>query len=306
MNAPLKSPYPYFGGKSRVAEAVWQRFGEPDHYIEPFFGSGAVLLRRRNFHPERHIETVNDVDSLLCNFWRAVQAEPLAVAALADQPINETDLFARHVWLNARRAVLTRELESDPERFDVKAAAWWVWGASCWMGGEWCGGRAPRSRPHLSGYGHGIHRMLRRELVSYGVQDSSDWLGDYFKLLAWRLRRVRVCCGDWTRVLTPSVLASRGVTAVLLDPPYADAAERADRLYACDSLYVAHFARQWAIEHGGQRRLRIALCGYEGEHEMPSDWECMPWMAGTGFSNRSHGRNQNRRRERIWFSPSCL
>ena len=24
---PLKAPFPYFGGKSRIAAAVWERFG---------------------------------------------------------------------------------------------------------------------------------------------------------------------------------------------------------------------------------------------------------------------------------------
>jgi site-specific DNA-adenine methylase len=36
-----------------------------------------------------------------------------------------------------------------------------------------------------------------------------------------RLRRVRVCCGDWTRVLGRSATECIGVTGVFLDPPYA-------------------------------------------------------------------------------------
>ena len=43
----LKAPFPWFGGKSRVADIVWDRFGKVDNYVEPFFGSGAVLLARR-------------------------------------------------------------------------------------------------------------------------------------------------------------------------------------------------------------------------------------------------------------------
>jgi hypothetical protein len=39
--------------------------------------------------------------------------------------------------------------------------------------------------------------------------------------LAARLRRVRVCCGDWRRILTPSVTTYIGLTGVFLDPPYA-------------------------------------------------------------------------------------
>ena len=40
----LKAPFPWFGGKSRVADIVWDRFGDVANYVEPFFGSGAVLL----------------------------------------------------------------------------------------------------------------------------------------------------------------------------------------------------------------------------------------------------------------------
>lgn len=46
MTEALIAPFPYFGGKSKVADIVWQALGQPRHYIEPFFGSGAVLLAR--------------------------------------------------------------------------------------------------------------------------------------------------------------------------------------------------------------------------------------------------------------------
>lgn len=42
----LRSPFPWFGGKRRVAADVWAALGDVDSYVEPFFGSGAVLLER--------------------------------------------------------------------------------------------------------------------------------------------------------------------------------------------------------------------------------------------------------------------
>ncbi|MFK5173473.1 DNA adenine methylase, partial [Propionibacterium freudenreichii] len=63
----LDAPFPYFGGKRRVAPEVWRRFGDVKNYVEPFFGSGAVLLGR----PETHtsgIETINDLDGYVANF----------------------------------------------------------------------------------------------------------------------------------------------------------------------------------------------------------------------------------------------
>ena len=98
-----------------------------------------------------------------------------------------------------------------------------------------------------------------------------------------------------------------GLTGVLLDPPYADTADRDASLYREDSLSVAHDVRRWAIANGDNPLLRIALCGYEGEHDMPSSWECVPWKAKGGYAGQSKQHdNPNAKRERIWFSPHCL
>lgn len=48
----MKAPFPYFGGKSTVAPIIWKALGQPKHYIEPFFGSGAVLLARPDYRPK--------------------------------------------------------------------------------------------------------------------------------------------------------------------------------------------------------------------------------------------------------------
>jgi len=57
----LDTPFPYFGGKSKIADIVWKRLGDVPNYVEPFFGNGAVLLRRPH---KPGIETVNDKDGL--------------------------------------------------------------------------------------------------------------------------------------------------------------------------------------------------------------------------------------------------
>lgn len=92
----FKAPFPWFGGKRRVAPIVWARFGDIKNYVEPFFGSGAVLLGRPDFDAGvPPLETVNDKDGFVSNFWRAVQTAPDEVAHYADWPVNENDLHAR-------------------------------------------------------------------------------------------------------------------------------------------------------------------------------------------------------------------
>jgi DNA adenine methylase len=133
----------------------------------------------------------------------------------------------------------------------------------------------------------------------------SQRFGGSFDALCARLRRVRVTCGDWSRVVTDSVTLHPGTPCgVLLDPPYS---EGAAGLYAEHDQTLSGRVRTWALEHGDDPNLRIALCGYEGEHAMPTNWQCVPWKAKGGYGNtRADGSNDNGRRERIWFSPHCL
>lgn len=381
----MRAPFPWFGGKSRAASIVWPRFGDVPNYVEPFAGSLAILLNRPT--PAR-IETVNDLDCYLSNFWRAVQADAEAVAHYADWPVNEADLHARHRWLVAQDEFRER-MKTDPDYHDARIAGWWVWGLCQWIGSGWCapqnwGEGRKRShgdaataeqdnRPHIGTAGIGVHRkrpsltmkggmrgdrvrdlsnaaewekrpvlahsnrgihlvteqkpMLRGDAGAAGAGIHASALTQKMPrmdrgtdsrlttsgeaILSWmlalqdRLRRVRVCCGDWTRVLGRSATECIGVTAVFLDPPYGTEARRDPSLYAHDDLDVAAAVRQWAIANGDNPKLRIALCGYAGEHEMPDSWECVAWKANGGYA-ASAGNHENSHRERIWFSPHCL
>ena len=291
----LDAPFPWYGGKRKVGLEVWRRFGDVKNFVEPFFGSGAVLLKRPD---PQGTETINDLDGYVANFWRAIQHDPEATAAWADWPVNENDLHARHVWLLQQRDTLRPRLEGDADFYDAKIAGWWVWGIACWIGSGFCSGKGPwwvnddRQLVHLGNNGQGDEPPAR--------------LGEWFQLLADRLKRVRVCSGDWSRVCGPSVTFKHGLTGVFLDPPYADTAGRQSDLYRVDSESVAHAVRKWAIANGENPLLRIALCGYEGEHEMPESWSVYEWSAGDGFGGQAKERTDNHKRERIWFSPACL
>ena len=315
----LRAPFPWFGGKSRVSEMVWDRFGNVPNYVEPFFGSGAVLLMRPH---EPHIETVNDLDCMVANFWRALQLDPDEVAFYCDRPVNEADQHAIHLWLCSQEEFRER-MKTDPDYFDAKIAGWWVWGQCIWIGSGWCASKLPhlgnagtgvhRKRPHLGDAGTGVHRQLPH-LGSAGKDEftasdltSGTPVREYLFALADRLRRVRVCCGDWSRVCGPTPTVKQGITGVFLDPPYADEGSRTADLYSSDDLNVAHVVKDWAVAWGDDPRMRIALCGYEGEHEMPDSWECVPWKARGGYSSQGeNAARENTYRERIWFSPHCL
>ena len=164
----LAAPFPYFGGKSGAVAEVWAAFGEVQNYVEPFAGSAAMLL---GAPAGKRIETINDADGFVANFWRAIAIDPDTVAHHADWPCNEADLFARHSWLMRQRDTLVERLYGDPEYHDAKIAGWWCWGSCNWIGSGWCSGTGPwiwhdgkivdaRKLPHLGDAGQGINRQL--------------------------------------------------------------------------------------------------------------------------------------------------
>ena len=76
--AGLRSPVPYFGGKSRLAPWIVSMFPAHRVYVEPFFGGGSVLLSKK----PSSIEIVNDLDGSVVAFWRALRARAAARAAM--------------------------------------------------------------------------------------------------------------------------------------------------------------------------------------------------------------------------------
>jgi hypothetical protein len=307
----LQAPFPWFGGKSRVAPLVWQRFGKVNNYVEPFFGSGAILLGR----PEGagKIETINDADGYLVNFWRALKSDPAGVAEAADWPVSEADLHARHYWLVTEGRERIAAALGDPDGYDLQAAGWWVWGICSWIGDGWCSGKGPwkwtgaewahlsagqginRKLPHLSA-GRGINRSLPHLSAGQGILSLLAPLAD-------RLRRVRIAHGDWSRVCGDSVTWRHGLTAVFLDPPYEETGHSVR--YTGGNGISADVAA-WAREAGKRRDMRICIAGYEGEHDLPG-WNLVPWKAIGGYGSQGAGLGrENAYRERLWFSPHCL
>ena len=349
----IKVPFPYFGGKSKAATLIWERIGaDCGNYVEPFFGSGAVWLGR----PDAFAgwATVNDIDGNVCNFWRAVELDPDAVAVAADWPVSECDLHARHLWLVRNQDQLAGRLMADPDYYEPRAAGWWAAGLCAWIGGGYCDGNGSwgavldgdgvatfaktdgatgtgvnRQLPHLSNAGKGVHRKLphlgdgkgvTRQLPHLGdagkgvhrklphLGDAGTgvtglcarrraWLVEWFCLLKDALREMRICCGDWQRIMSVGTMTRNGVCGVVLDPPYS----QTRAVYANDSKTISGDVREWCIANGDNPMLRIALCGHETEHNELEElgWNVETWDKGGGYQGADD-------RERIWFSPACL
>jgi DNA adenine methylase len=69
----IKSPLRYPGGKSRVVDAILERFPEEfAEFREPFVGGGSVFLAVRQQYPKIPV-WINDLNTDLVCFWRVLQ-----------------------------------------------------------------------------------------------------------------------------------------------------------------------------------------------------------------------------------------
>lgn len=326
----IKSPYPYFGNKLKAAPEIWRRFGAVTSYVEPFFGSGAVLLNRPSSINLAH-SVINDRCGYVVNFWRAVKSSPAEVARWAVHPKAELDLTARHHWLVQQIASLPERLQTDPNYFCAQTAGWWCWGLSCWLGSGFCDGRGPwridpetgllarmprsttggivRKLPVVAGTGinRQIPAVLGKGITRKIVAPSQlEGVTQYLRTLSQQLEESLVLCGDWTRACTPAVMRLSAkktqLIGVLLDPPY----DGFENYYSSKGEgNLSHAVREWAISAAAEHpSLRIAVCGYDApEFDFPPGWSKYSWVGSTGYAKK---QNCNRFKETIWFSPGCL
>lgn len=336
-----RPPFPWFGGKSKAAPAVWNALGDVHHYVEPFAGGLGVLLNRP--HPcnrPYHSETINDLDGFVVNAWRAIAWAPDAVAEAASWPVTEADMTARQIaLLKWRDEHAAEKLAGSAEWFDARMAGWWLWAIAVSIAtfdekGRWTAcpttGRivkmptndrtrqpgVARQRPSLISNGRGVCQQTLREP---GVADDNGNFHEmtmprlrmWMRLLSARLRHVRILNGDWSRVCTESALRTLsirerdGVCGVFLDPPYSENV-RSQGLYMHDSGTVSHNVRQWCIENSNKPWLRIVLAGMNDEHDelLAHGWRKIEWFVRKSMIDG--GPSKRGHEERLWLSPHCL
>ena len=112
MNAVLKYP----GAKWSIADWIISHFPEHRSYLEPFFGSGAVLFTK----DRSSIETVNDLDGDVVNFFEWCRRDPERLA----HEIHWTP-YARQTF---DAAFERRSTETDPFRRAVDFCTYMLMG----------------------------------------------------------------------------------------------------------------------------------------------------------------------------------
>ena len=72
----MKSILQYPGSKWRIAKQIVSLFPPHHTYLEPYFGSGAVLFNKSR----SDIETINDLDENVVNFFQWLKNDPEKLA----------------------------------------------------------------------------------------------------------------------------------------------------------------------------------------------------------------------------------
>jgi len=187
-------------------------------YVEPFFGSGAVLLSR----PQASIELVNDVDGDLIHFYRVLR-DPATRYRLIDALVYTP--YARAELEQARSEPLS-EVDDPIERarrFLVLSNQSYVGSAGA---GSWTSTLSPSSKH----------------------SNATKWNNYVTRLsaVAERLSGVQVECADALTVLGKVAKTSSPKLALYLDPPYVKESRNGSR-YREDGFVAEHHERMLAL-----------------------------------------------------------
>lgn len=232
----MKAIAKYPGSKWSLAKRIISLFPEHHSYLEPFFGSGAVLFNK----PRSNIETVNDLDGNVVNLFEWIKKDPERLA----NEIYYTP-YARQVYENAFAAV--------PEDGLEKAVNFYI----------------------KLNMGHGFRTNGEKVGWKNDVQGrekayaASDWVGLPEKILqaAERLRGVQIECRPAVEIIQRFNYKN---VLIYCDPPYM-LKTRHGRQYRCEMEDADHEKLlEVLLEHKGA----VLISGYDTElyRDMLAGW----------------------------------
>lgn len=194
----MQSCLKYPGGKHYLAPWIVSLMPERrklTHYVEPYFGSGAVLF---TLNPIGLSETVNDVDSNLMNFWRVLRSADLSQDLIRRASVTP---FAEPVFKESLLALNRQSFSTDQPDVD-RAYHFFV---AC--------------RQSMAGRSDSFAPLSRTRTRRGMNEQVSAWLSavDHLPDVCDRLRRVVVLNHDALYVIREQ---DGPRTLFYLDPPY--------------------------------------------------------------------------------------
>jgi DNA adenine methylase len=258
----------YFGSKSQIAPWIISHFPRHTSYCEPFGGGANVLLQK----PRSPIETYNDLDGQVVNFFRVLRDQP-------DELIRRLELTPY------ARAEL--ELALEPTDDPLEAARRFF--VSCWM--------------TIGGWSEGQTKNSWRYIKSPNGRSKSPaayWRMDHLWVVAERLMGVQIECRDGLYIAahmdTPETLT-------YLDPPYLMETRSGSH------RYIYEFSEE---DHVRLAEVAKSLEGYCVISGYPSElyadlYELEGWVRVETQvrinSSRTNRERPSMRTECLWISP---
>lgn len=233
----MKAIAKYPGSKWSLSEWIIRFFPEHHSYLEPFFGSGAVLLNK----PRSHIETVNDLDQNVVNLFKWIRDDPEKLAHAI-------------YWTPYARQVYNTAFESVPEDSLGRAVNFYV---------RLNQGHGFRTTGEKVGWKSDIQGRER----AYAAQDWCN-LPDKIMQAAERLRGVQI-----ENKPAVELIESFNYENVLIycDPPYM-LETRHGKQYQCEMDAEDH---EKLLEALLQHKGPVLISGYDTElyQDMLCKWE---------------------------------
>lgn len=270
-----RSPFPWFGGKQRMAERIVELFPPHNVYVEVCGGGGSVLFAK----PPGKLDVYNDRDELLVNFFEVLRDQPERLV-----PLLELTPYSRLEWERARQQI---DFELDPVE---RARLFYVIAA-----GSFAGFAAKNNG--AAGRGWGGERLGRMHLSrSASTANRVDHIWPFVE----RLRSVQIDHLDWRKCLDryddPDCL-------FYIDPPYVPETRRAGG-------YRYEFTQEDHLELV-DRVLALQGVAIVSGYDHPL-YE--PLVTGGGFTRHEwdvwstaargvKGNPRDRRTEVVWASP---
>ncbi len=173
---------PYFGGKTRLAKQIIDRFPEHTCYVEVFAGGASVFFSKE----PSPAEVLNELDKEVTTLYRAVKHHP-------------EELYRQFKFSLAARSEFNREKMVNPETLtDIQRAARFLYLQKMAFGG------------HVTGQTYGTATTSRPRLNLLTLQSTLEH--------AWqRLINVNIECMDFRELIKRY---DRPHTLFYLDPPY--------------------------------------------------------------------------------------
>lgn len=176
-------PIRWFGAKWQLAPWITSHFPKHDHYVEPCFGGGNVLLRKKPVY----LETANDLNGRVVNYFQVLRDRPHELL----QQIQLTP-WAYEEYKNCQAP--SEDPLEDARRFH----------ATCWM--------SIHGGPVCTGWRH------QKALHGRYITPADDLQGDSLLEVARRLKRVQFTSKD-ARDFLAGYIGKKDLL-IYFDPPY--------------------------------------------------------------------------------------